>query len=88
MGHCTITGLQRGCQTYGIRAQNGMREDFLCSRRSLLSHFFKISFAQQSFLYCEECVCMHAYIHIYIYTHRGLVEALHHKSEGRGFDSR
>ena len=47
-------------RTCGMRAQNGMREDLLGSRNSLLSQIF-ISFARPTSQYCEE--------YVYVSTH-------------------
>ena len=56
---CVSVGvlLGQGCRTYGTRAQNDTREDFLATWHSLLPQIF-VSFFRLASVYCSECVCV------------------------------
>ena len=62
-----IKALKQGWRT------NSTRKNFLATRHSLHSQFFKTSFARPASLYCEEhvcvCVCVCVYTHTNTNTH-------------------
>lgn len=59
-------------QTYGMCIQNGTQKDFPGQWYSLLPQFFFISFPHPASQYCEGCVCVCVYIHIWL--HRDWIE--------------
>jgi len=61
---CGFLYLEQGWRTFGTRAQNGTRKNFLGTRHSLLSQIF-ISSVRPAFLYCEEHVHIHTYMSVY-----------------------
>jgi len=51
----------KGWRTYGTRAQNGVRKDFLGTRHKLLSHFLLFLMPDQC-LYIVKCMRTHTHI--------------------------
>ena len=68
--------IDQGCRNFGTRAQNGTRNDFLCTRQSLLSQTFlfllpdhRLYTVNNTYTYMYMCMYMYICICIYIYTH-------------------